>query len=276
MAQAFVPAVDTIIRRHDGELPRCCSEAASGMRSTPPSSAWGVCAGSWRFKQQRSSRRDDDGYSQRNWSRIRVVASMESNVKLTTPNDLILLQNLVAAYEPPDPGYVTGMRGAVAGNLVTPEPPNTQQQAADCSVSVKQACEPAVGQSFEDRTSDHDLRRRCGCCSPSPTATHHQPLHRDAPGLPRSTSRGRAADLQVAARADRGYDVFHAHWPEILVNGHRPLKTAVRQVLFLVMLIRLRLRGTAIVRTLHNLELPDGISRRESVLLSCSSGGPRC
>ena len=62
-------------------------------------------------------------------------------------------------------------------------------------------------------------------------------------------------------------DVFHAHWPEILVGGHRPLKTAVRQVLFLIMLIRMRVRGTAIVRTQHNLELPQGISRRETALL---------
>ena len=62
-------------------------------------------------------------------------------------------------------------------------------------------------------------------------------------------------------------DVFHAHWPEILVGGPRPLKKAVRQVLFLIMLVRFRLRGTVIVRTQHNLERPEGISRRETVLL---------
>lgn len=64
-----------------------------------------------------------------------------------------------------------------------------------------------------------------------------------------------------------GYDVFHVHWPEILVSGTSPLKKAVRQVLFAVLLLRLRATRTPLVRTLHNLELPSGISRREVFLL---------
>lgn len=63
------------------------------------------------------------------------------------------------------------------------------------------------------------------------------------------------------------YDVFHAHWPEILVAGASPLKALVRQGLFAVVLARFAARGTAIVRTVHNLELPQGISRRERILL---------
>lgn len=63
------------------------------------------------------------------------------------------------------------------------------------------------------------------------------------------------------------YDVFHAHWPEILVDGATPVKKVLRQLMFVLFLLRLQLRGTAIVRTLHNLELPSGISRREVVLL---------
>lgn len=63
------------------------------------------------------------------------------------------------------------------------------------------------------------------------------------------------------------YDVFHAHWPEILVSGHSPLKKVVRQLLFAVLLVRLRVLRIPLVRTLHNLELPDGISRREVFLL---------
>ncbi|SDR75959.1 Glycosyltransferase, GT2 family [Friedmanniella luteola] len=63
------------------------------------------------------------------------------------------------------------------------------------------------------------------------------------------------------------HDVFHAHWPEILVTGSTPVKKALRQLLFVALLLRLRLRGTAVVRTVHNLELPSGISRRETVLL---------
>jgi beta-1,4-mannosyltransferase len=63
------------------------------------------------------------------------------------------------------------------------------------------------------------------------------------------------------------YDVFHVHWPEILVSGHSPLKKIVRQVLFVLLLVKLRLTRTPLVRTVHNLELPQGISRREVFLL---------
>lgn len=65
----------------------------------------------------------------------------------------------------------------------------------------------------------------------------------------------------------RRYDVFHVHWPEILVNGPSPLKKLVRQALFVLLLLRLRLTGTPLVRTVHNLRLPEGISRREVALL---------
>ena len=63
------------------------------------------------------------------------------------------------------------------------------------------------------------------------------------------------------------YDVFHAHWPEILVNGHSPVKKLVRQALFVLFLLRLTVRRTAVVRTVHNVGLPSGISRREVWLL---------
>lgn len=63
------------------------------------------------------------------------------------------------------------------------------------------------------------------------------------------------------------YDVFHAHWPEILVSGQSPLKALVRQGLTAVLLLKLQLTRTPIVRTVHNLHLPEGISRRERFLL---------
>lgn len=63
------------------------------------------------------------------------------------------------------------------------------------------------------------------------------------------------------------YDAFHAHWPEILVDGATPLKKLVRQALFVLFLLRLRLTRVPMVRTVHNLELPEGISRREVLLL---------
>lgn len=63
------------------------------------------------------------------------------------------------------------------------------------------------------------------------------------------------------------YDVFHVHWPEIMVTGGPWHKRTVRQLLFLVLLARLRLRRTALVRTRHNLELPEGLGRFETWLL---------
>ncbi|RUQ84431.1 glycosyl transferase [Labedella gwakjiensis] len=64
------------------------------------------------------------------------------------------------------------------------------------------------------------------------------------------------------------YDVFHAHWPEILVSGHSPLKKAVRQALTVALLAKLAITRTPIVRTLHNLHRPSGISRVENALLA--------
>ncbi|WP_170226345.1 glycosyltransferase [Rudaeicoccus suwonensis] len=61
--------------------------------------------------------------------------------------------------------------------------------------------------------------------------------------------------------------VFHAHWPEILVAGPTPMRRAVRQMLFTALLLKWTAQHTAIVRTVHNLELPEGISRRERLLL---------
>lgn len=63
------------------------------------------------------------------------------------------------------------------------------------------------------------------------------------------------------------YDVFHMHWPDVLVSGRRPLTRLVRQLFFLLILLRARLLRTALVRTQHNVGLPSGISRRETALL---------
>lgn len=63
-------------------------------------------------------------------------------------------------------------------------------------------------------------------------------------------------------------DVFHVHWPEILVSGHSPLKKLVRQALTLTLVVKLAVTRTPIVRTLHNLDRPTGISKRERWLLA--------
>lgn len=63
------------------------------------------------------------------------------------------------------------------------------------------------------------------------------------------------------------YDVFHAHWPEILVSGSGRLKGGVRQVLFGLMMLRFSLLRTAVVRTQHNLHLPSDLSPFQRRLL---------
>ena len=63
------------------------------------------------------------------------------------------------------------------------------------------------------------------------------------------------------------YDVFHVHWPEILVSGHSQVKTLGRQALFALLMLRLAATRTPVVRTVHNLERSPGLSRRQRVLL---------
>ena len=63
------------------------------------------------------------------------------------------------------------------------------------------------------------------------------------------------------------YDVFHVHWPEILVGGQSPLKAFVRRRLTRLLLAKLRATRTPIVRTMHNLSLPTGLSRGQVTLL---------
>lgn len=59
----------------------------------------------------------------------------------------------------------------------------------------------------------------------------------------------------------RPYDVFHVHWPELLLKGSSRTRSAARQLLTLMLLLRLRRKRIPIVRTLHNLQRPDGLSR---------------
>ena len=63
------------------------------------------------------------------------------------------------------------------------------------------------------------------------------------------------------------YDVFHAHWPEVLVAGSTPTKKMIRQLFFAVFLLRLTVTRTAVVRTFHNVDLPSGIGAPATLLL---------
>lgn len=58
-----------------------------------------------------------------------------------------------------------------------------------------------------------------------------------------------------------GYDVAHMHWPETRLGGRTASRRAVRLLLAYLYILRLRVFRTPIVRTVHNLELPSGLSR---------------
>ncbi|MFB4354652.1 glycosyltransferase [Microbacterium sp. LS_15] len=63
-------------------------------------------------------------------------------------------------------------------------------------------------------------------------------------------------------------DVFHVHWPELLVGGHRLSGRMARRLLTALFLVRIRLTKVAVVRTLHNLERPSDMARIDLALLS--------
>jgi beta-1,4-mannosyltransferase len=63
------------------------------------------------------------------------------------------------------------------------------------------------------------------------------------------------------------YDVFHVHWPEILVEGRTPARRLVRQALTVLLIARLTVTRRPIVRTVHNLGLPEGLSRLQRGIL---------
>ncbi|KQO95399.1 glycosyltransferase [Leifsonia sp. Leaf264] len=48
------------------------------------------------------------------------------------------------------------------------------------------------------------------------------------------------------------YDVFHVHWPELMIRGKKPLKRFARRRALQVLVFRLKRRRIPIVRTLHN------------------------
>lgn len=53
------------------------------------------------------------------------------------------------------------------------------------------------------------------------------------------------------------FDVIHFHWPETLLGADRRWKRWGKRMLFRALLIKLSATNTAIVRTVHNVDLPD-------------------
>lgn len=82
----------------------------------------------------------------------------------------------------------------------------------------------------------------------------------------------RTADVELSffrwKRALLGrLDVFHVHWPELLVGGHRVSGRMARRLLTALFLVRIRLTKVAVVRTLHNLERPSDMAWIDLALL---------
>lgn len=63
------------------------------------------------------------------------------------------------------------------------------------------------------------------------------------------------------------YDVVHLHWPELMMGGHHGIGRLARRTLTALSILRWRVRGTPVVRTLHNLDRPRGIARIDHQLL---------
>ncbi len=68
------------------------------------------------------------------------------------------------------------------------------------------------------------------------------------------------------------YDVLHLHWPEYLLRHSSAAGTLAKQCCVALLLLKLRLTGTPVVRTLHNLAPHEQHGWRERVLLDWIDG----
>ncbi len=65
------------------------------------------------------------------------------------------------------------------------------------------------------------------------------------------------------------YDILHFHWPETLLGGSTRTRVMARRLLFALLLLRLRVsRRIAVVRTVHNLDLPQDVTPWERRMLT--------
>jgi beta-1,4-mannosyltransferase len=71
------------------------------------------------------------------------------------------------------------------------------------------------------------------------------------------------------------YDVFHTHWTEAVMQSPSRAKRWVKQALMLAAVLVMRFRRVAIVRTMHNIQPPDGLSPVERWVLRLVDGGTR-
>ncbi len=64
------------------------------------------------------------------------------------------------------------------------------------------------------------------------------------------------------------YNVFHVHWPEVLLASPRLTRRIARRGLFTLLLVRMGLRRVAIVRTMHNVAPHEQPSRIDGGLIA--------
>jgi beta-1,4-mannosyltransferase len=117
--------------------------------------------------------------------------------------------------------------------------------------------------SHDDRVSERLVVQQ-SFPEPRPTTNPYLVLLRDSLT---ATSRVDLRTFSWRSALLRRYDVFHVHWPELLFRGTSTLRSVVRQLLTVALLCRLQLTGTPVVRTLHNLERPPGLSRVQKAIL---------
>lgn len=63
------------------------------------------------------------------------------------------------------------------------------------------------------------------------------------------------------------YDVVHLHWPEKMLRHRRRWVRGIKQILMQILLLKLRLQNTPVVRTLHNIQPHESGNSREDRLL---------
>lgn len=71
------------------------------------------------------------------------------------------------------------------------------------------------------------------------------------------------------------FDVFHTHWTEAVMQSDSRAKRLAKQVLMLVVVLVMRLRRVAIVRTMHNIQPPSDLSPIERLVLRLVDAGTR-
>ncbi len=78
--------------------------------------------------------------------------------------------------------------------------------------------------------------------------------------------------LSLRTLLSRRLDVVHFHWPEVLLRGSNFAVRTLRLGAFVALIVLLRIRRVAVVRTLHNLKPHEQGSRIEARLLSVLDG----